>query len=249
MIECSLIFIYGITNTWLERQGTHYGDPFTTRQIQHISIAVMFWFGGLVGIALESTWIRGVLSSVRNGEEDEGDEPTMNTSFNPFPALIIAVTGSAMAAHHQFYVYSVQVHELWGFFLVAAAVLRCLTYIMLWLRENVSGSGAEREGTRRKEAFEPSRPPTEALAALLFTCGGVVFMASIEEVVFASIRSGHGQFVLIFSSPSEMLIVLSRRRDDAPQCRRVSRVHHLLLVHCHARCQRLGPQANGDAEA
>jgi len=39
-VESLLIFAYGITNTWMERFGANPGDPFTTKQIQHISIAV-----------------------------------------------------------------------------------------------------------------------------------------------------------------------------------------------------------------
>lgn len=39
-VECLLIFIYGITNTWMERWGAAPGDPYTTKQVQHISIAV-----------------------------------------------------------------------------------------------------------------------------------------------------------------------------------------------------------------
>ena len=34
MVECSVIFTYGITNTWLERTGAKAGDPYDTRQIQ-----------------------------------------------------------------------------------------------------------------------------------------------------------------------------------------------------------------------
>ena len=41
MVECSVIFVYGITNTWLERLGAAPGDPYTVKQVQHISIAVM----------------------------------------------------------------------------------------------------------------------------------------------------------------------------------------------------------------
>lgn len=41
MIECFVIFLYGITNTWMERFGAHAGDPYTVKQVQHISIAVM----------------------------------------------------------------------------------------------------------------------------------------------------------------------------------------------------------------
>ena len=39
-VESLVIFTYGITNTWMERFGAHPGDPFTTKQIQHIGIAV-----------------------------------------------------------------------------------------------------------------------------------------------------------------------------------------------------------------
>ena len=39
-VESAAIFGYGITNTWMERFGAHPGDPYTTKQVQHISIAV-----------------------------------------------------------------------------------------------------------------------------------------------------------------------------------------------------------------
>jgi hypothetical protein len=39
-VESFVIFFYGATNTWMERFGANPGDPFTTKQIQHISIAV-----------------------------------------------------------------------------------------------------------------------------------------------------------------------------------------------------------------
>lgn len=39
-VESFVVFLYGITNTWMERFGAHPGDPYTTKQVQHISIAV-----------------------------------------------------------------------------------------------------------------------------------------------------------------------------------------------------------------
>jgi hypothetical protein len=38
--ESLVVFLYGVTNTWMERFGANSGDPFTTKQIQHIGIAV-----------------------------------------------------------------------------------------------------------------------------------------------------------------------------------------------------------------
>lgn len=45
-VESFVVFFYGITNTWMERFGAKPGDPYSTRQVQHISIAVSFSFGG-----------------------------------------------------------------------------------------------------------------------------------------------------------------------------------------------------------
>ena len=39
-VESMVIFGYGISNTWMERFGAHPGDPYSTKQIQHVSIAV-----------------------------------------------------------------------------------------------------------------------------------------------------------------------------------------------------------------
>ena len=45
-VESFVVFLYGISNTWMERFGAEPGDPYTARQVQHISIAVSPPFGG-----------------------------------------------------------------------------------------------------------------------------------------------------------------------------------------------------------
>lgn len=224
-VECLVIFVYGASNTWMERFGAQPGDPYTIKQIQHISIAVMFWFAGLMGMLLETKFIRNMLSfpiayhhvaalpmqevrhrrsnqsraRVASRNADEGADSDLDllveaqtqpasysSSFNPFPALVIGVTGVAMAAHHQDYVYEVQIHMLWGQLLAGFALLRCLTYFLLWLRPPSA-------------SVLPSRPPTEALAAFSLCCGGLVFMLSSEEVSFAAMRSGYGDFMAILN--------------------------------------------------
>lgn len=39
-IESTVIFVYGISNTWMERFGANPDDGYTTKQVQHIGIAV-----------------------------------------------------------------------------------------------------------------------------------------------------------------------------------------------------------------
>ncbi|KAG5648675.1 hypothetical protein DXG03_000021 [Asterophora parasitica] len=191
--ESLVIFVYGATNMWMERFGAKPGDPFTTKQIQHIGIAVMFCFAGLIGMGIESKKVRNWLAastfaSVRMDHvaREAVEEPaSYSASFNPFPALVIGVTGAAMAAHTQTYLFQVQIHALWGNLLVAFAVLRCFTYFFLWLGP--------------PKSILPSRPPTEALGSFFLACGGLVFMFSTEEVTIAAMRRGRDDVMMFLN--------------------------------------------------
>jgi Protein of unknown function (Ytp1) len=99
----------------MERFGAHPGDPYTTKEIQHISIAVMFWFAGILGMGLESRRLRRWFAAVSTASLKASggncdavvEPPSYRGSFNPFPALVIGVTGAVMSAHFQTYVFQV----------------------------------------------------------------------------------------------------------------------------------------------
>lgn len=175
----------------MERFGAQPGDPYTTKQIQHIGIAVMFWFAGLVGMGLESSRVRRWLlpSSIPTPAAESA--LANYRGGNPFPALVIGVTGAAMAAHFQKYLFQVQVHALWGQMLLGFAALRCATCVVGWLRPPTT--------------VAPGRPPTEALGSFFLACGGLLFMLSTEEVSFAAIRKGRDGKLLL--SLSQCLLV------------------------------------------
>ncbi|KAI6047315.1 hypothetical protein EDC04DRAFT_2622773 [Pisolithus marmoratus] len=191
LVESTVIFLYGISNTWMERFGAHRGDPYTTKQVQYISIAVMFWFAGLVGMGMESRRVREWLaasaaSAVRPARSGNISEPpSYRGSFNPFPALVIGVTGAAMSAHAQTYLFQVQIHQLWGWLLLGFSVMRCLTYFFLWLDP--------------PKSVLPSRPPTEALGSFFLACGGLMFMFSTEEVTLAAMRRGRDDMMMFLN--------------------------------------------------
>lgn len=74
----------------------------------------MFWFAGLLGMGIESKRFRKWLASStfaassRSSDipQEAVEEPASYLgSFNPFPALVIGVTGAAMAAHAQTYLF------------------------------------------------------------------------------------------------------------------------------------------------
>lgn len=192
-VESSVIFFYGITNTWMERFGAKPGDAYTTKEIQHISIAVMFWFAGLIGMGLESRRLRRWLAAVAtsslmasNRNSDVVAEPaSYGASFNPFPALVIGVTGAAMSAHFQTYLFQVQIHALWGYCLTGFAFLRCLTYFFVWISP--------------PRSILPSRPPSEALAGFFLACGGLIFIMSDEEITYAAMRRGYDDVMMFLN--------------------------------------------------
>jgi len=80
-------------------------------------VQVMFCFAGLLGMGIESKlvrkWLAASTFSSRTHSTDMPreavDEPQSYLgSFNPFPALVIGVTGAAMAAHAQTYLFQVR---------------------------------------------------------------------------------------------------------------------------------------------
>ena len=79
--------------------------------------------------------------------------------------------------------------------------MRCLTYFFLWL------------GPPR--SILPSRPPSEALASFLLSCGGLIFILSDEEITFAAMRRGYDGSPLyaLFSMPANDSI---DRCNDVP---------------------------------
>lgn len=152
----------------------------------------MFWFAGLVGMGIESRRVRDWLSSpvsaayaAHSALSSPTPPSSYRASFNPFPALVIGVTGAAMSAHAQAYVFQMQIHVLWGNLLAAFAVLRWLTYFFVWLGP--------------PKSVLPGRPPTEALASFFLACGGLMFQLSTEEVTIAAMRRGHADQMMFLN--------------------------------------------------
>ncbi|KAM0791382.1 hypothetical protein ACM66B_005847 [Microbotryomycetes sp. NB124-2] len=197
-VECFVCFLYGATNTWLERLGKHAGDPYSAKDVQHISIAVMFWFAGMLGMMLESKTVRQCLQApiyaVSSVDRARIAQPaSAASSFNPFPSIIIGTTGIAMSAHAQLFKFQVDVHALWGLFLGLFGVFRCLTYFFLFLRPPAS--------------ILPSRPPTEALASLFLACGGVVFILSTEQVTLAAMRHSFDDIMMFLNGTVSLVSI------------------------------------------
>lgn len=187
-----LIFFYGSTNVFLEHLGNNDGK-WSHKDLQHVSIAFMFFGGGLCGLVLESATVHRAMclafgTSYRS--------TTIRTfSLNPMPAFIIFWTGALMSHHQQETNLSTAIHIQWGTLFCIAAILRVLTFVVLFIR------GTPADGI-------PQRPLTEVLMSCCLVCGGLIFMSSNRETVEAEIYRGFDQmFTLNVSVGATMLLI------------------------------------------
>lgn len=125
---------------------------------------------------IESSHVRKLLNSTlqapRGARPSDWQEPDSYVhSLNPMPALTIMLLGIMMSSHTQHAMISSMIHKQWGTLFVGFALARALTYVIFWLKPPTS--------------YVPTRPPTEIVAAFCLISGGIVFMASNGDAVFA----------------------------------------------------------------
>ncbi|WPG97926.1 putative membrane protein c3b8.06 [Acrodontium crateriforme] len=192
--ESFVIWLYGASNVFLEHLNA-WGQDWSAQDFEHVSITALFFGGGLLGMLLESTWIRNSsLASVEVQHDaalhhqiqdpEPGDNeaarwrkpPTYALSMNPMPAIVIMLLGTLMSSHKQPSMTSSMLHAQWGGLFLAFALARAVTYLTLYLRPPTS--------------YYAARPPSELVAAFCLTAGGLVFKLSAHDVVNSIEGSG-----------------------------------------------------------
>ncbi|KAL7271208.1 hypothetical protein RUND412_006045 [Rhizina undulata] len=180
MVESLVIFLYGVSNVFLEHLAS-WGSTWSHGDLEHVSIAFMFFGGGLCGMLVESKRVRELLnrtiSSTVKHSANRYAVPTgefqslsdCRVSYNPLPALVIFILGIMMSKHHQSLALSTTIHTQWGMLLSGFAVFRLGTYALTYIKPPTS--------------YFPSRPPTELLASFCLMAGGLVFMCSNKDTV------------------------------------------------------------------
>ncbi|KAM0752743.1 hypothetical protein T439DRAFT_181803 [Meredithblackwellia eburnea MCA 4105] len=102
-LDSWVIMVWGIVNTFTEHDFLQKSNHWSHKDMQHVSLGVLWWAGGALGIFLS-----------RNGKR------------NVVPALIIGMTGFAMSAHGQSLEFSTTIHKLFGFCLMSAGLARII---------------------------------------------------------------------------------------------------------------------------
>ncbi|KAM0791544.1 hypothetical protein ACM66B_005992 [Microbotryomycetes sp. NB124-2] len=102
-LDSWVIMVWGIINTFTEHDFLSTSGRWSHKDMQHVSLGVLWWAGGALGIFLG-----------RNGKR------------NVVPGVIMTMTGYAMSAHEQSTVFSTTVHWLFGVCLMSAGVARVI---------------------------------------------------------------------------------------------------------------------------
>jgi len=188
--ESFVIFFYGSTNVFLEHLAA-WGEAWSAQDMEHVSISIIFFGGGLCGMLIESKRVRDLLNSVMltspaahlsQSTRDTLNPPkSYNFPMNPLPGLIILLLGIMMSSHHQNSMVATMVHKQWGTLLIGFALARAVTYILTYISPPTS--------------YLPSRPPSELISAFCLISGGLIFMASSQDTVNAMEQYGlHAMF-------------------------------------------------------
>merc|ERR1712000_6262 len=180
-VESFVIWLYGSTNVLLEHLAA-WGHQWTAQDLEHVSISIMFFGGGLLGMLVESKRVRRCLNTVVDNMPARTEVPPSEalelrsppkqygTSLNPMSALIILLLGLMMSSHHQDSMTSTTVHKQWGNLLGGFAVARLVTYVIMYISPPSS--------------VYPSRPPTELISAFCLISGGFVFIVVMGFTAF-----------------------------------------------------------------
>lgn len=169
--ESFLVFFYGSTNIFLEHLAGN-GGAWTAKDLQHVSIAFMFFGTGLCGLLVEcylNEWkFKHTLKSTGISEEDVAVAHP-GYSPNPFPAFTIFWTGILMSQHAQASETSTTIHVQWGSLLSYGSFFRLFTFLILYFSNDVT--------------TKPFQPITELVASFCLLAGGLIFMESTDQVV------------------------------------------------------------------
>ncbi|TKA63829.1 hypothetical protein B0A55_10198 [Friedmanniomyces simplex] len=198
-VESFVIWLYGASNVFLEHLNS-WGGEWHPQDFEHVSLTVLFFGGGLLGMLVDSAWFRtqmntsvvlqssrladasrfaadGVEAGAADVPDDHWQEPkTYQVPLNPMPGLVIMILGIMMSAHHQHSMVSTMMHTQWGTLFFAFAIARATTYLILFLKPPTS--------------HFPARPPSELVTAFCLMSGGLLFMVSAHDTIWAIETSG-----------------------------------------------------------
>ncbi|KAJ1913314.1 hypothetical protein H4219_005256 [Mycoemilia scoparia] len=109
--DSCVIMAWGCFNTFTEHGFVEKANGWSHKDLQHTSMGILWWIGGGFSVFM----LRKSGPEVRS----------------MFPAMILAFTGLAMAAHEQSSEFSTKTHFLFGTSLILTGITRCLELLLV----------------------------------------------------------------------------------------------------------------------
>ena len=175
-----VISLWGCINTFTEHR---WGGPWVKNDLQHTSMGIIWWAAGLVGI-----WL----------SRDRSGRPRRNL----IPAIVILLTGWAMAGHPQDLDISTHVHATFGYTLMSAGLTRIIE-ISFVLKDKTTLVGPEGGDVDAEiNSFQ-------YLPVFLLYASGFLFMGATEEqmAMLATAQVTHVSYILILFSLAFLLFL------------------------------------------
>lgn len=202
--ESFVIWLYGASNVFMEHLNA-WGKPWTHQDFEHVSITVLFFGGGLLGMLIESKWVREALNTSvevqKSGAREAGEVEAAAAATHASGARATADDQHDGAA----LLWRQPATSTTSLNPMPALVIMLLGMMMSGHKQSsmvstmmhaqwgvlFSGFALARAATYVVMFIKPptshfaARPPSELVASFCLTAGGLMFMMSARDTVTA----------------------------------------------------------------
>lgn len=205
--ESFVIFLYGASNVFLEHLNA-WGKAWTHQDFEHVSITLLFFGGGLLGMMIESSTARKLMNTTvelqqKDREEHEVDEAADVASTSRFARTSGAAPSAAVTPNHNLWLQpatnSISLNPFPGLVIMLLGIMMSshhqtsMVSTMMHAQWGTLfvGFAMARAATyiilyiKPPTSHYPARPPSELITSFCLTAGGLMFMFSARDSVNA----------------------------------------------------------------
>jgi hypothetical protein len=207
-VESFVIWAYGASNVFLEHLN-NWGKAWSPQDFEHVSITILFFGGGLLGMMIESSWARELMNTSVVVQRSEADGVAFVRVSRFHTSGENSESAAEAPAHaHQLWeqpkTYHTSLNPLPGLVIMLLGIMmsahhqESMVSTMMHSQWGTLfvGFAMARAATyvllyiKPPTSHFPARPPSELVAAFCLTAGGLMFMFSARGTVQAIEQNG-----------------------------------------------------------
>ncbi|KAK4048275.1 hypothetical protein OIO90_005894 [Microbotryomycetes sp. JL221] len=215
-LDSWVIMVWGIINTFTEHDFLSTSGHWSHKDMQHVSLGVLWWAGGALGIFLGR-----------------------NAQRNVIPGLIMTMTGYAMSAHEQSTQFSTTIHWLFGICLMCSGISRIIEIVFI-LKDQPTPSLSS-TSKRLKSSFQHLPTYLLTLSGLTFLSATEEQMRWIgseigmDPTTYANILFSTAFILyLVPNGLIELYELTKKQKDERDQIREIGDVEQAVVNHSNS---------------